>query len=81
MALHPKVQAQAQAQLDSVIGMKRLPEFDDIASLPYIEAILLEITRWRPVVPLSMYSSQLAHERSLSMLNNQNSKCTHTHQR
>ena len=56
MALHPKVQAQAQAQLDSVIGMMRLPDFNDIASLPYIEAILLEITRWRPVVPLSMCS-------------------------
>ena len=54
MALHPTVQAKAQAQLDSVVGMDRLPEIDDISSLPYIKAVLMEIMRWRPVVPLSM---------------------------
>ena len=53
MLLHPEVQEKAQAQLDSVIGSDRLPEFDDKTSLPYIEAIVLESLRWHPVAPLA----------------------------
>ena len=51
MVLNPEVQAKAQAQVDSVIGMDRLPDFDDITSLPYIEAILMETMRWHPPAP------------------------------
>lgn len=48
MATHPQVQETAQRQLDSVIGVGRLPTFEDRASLPYIEAIYREVLRWRP---------------------------------
>lgn len=68
MVLHPAVQEKAQAQLDSVIGMNRLPDFDDISSLPYIEAVLMEIMRWRPVVPLSTYSTHNVLHNELSVL-------------
>ncbi|KAH7911674.1 cytochrome P450 [Hygrophoropsis aurantiaca] len=54
MLLHPEVQAKAQAEIDSAIGTSRLPNFDDRPSLPYVEAILREILRWRPVVPLGI---------------------------
>ncbi|KAF9238521.1 cytochrome P450 [Melanogaster broomeanus] len=48
MLLYPDVQAQAQAEIDSVIGSSRLPDFDDRPSLPYIDAILRELVRWNP---------------------------------
>ncbi|KAK0204930.1 cytochrome P450 [Desarmillaria ectypa] len=50
--LYPEVQAKAQAELDAVVGHTRLPNFDDRAQLPYINAVLLEALRWNPVVPL-----------------------------
>jgi cytochrome P450 len=52
MALHPNIQLKAQKQLDSVVGTKRLPEFEDMDSLPYIQAIVKELLRWRPSVPM-----------------------------
>ncbi|PBK75833.1 cytochrome P450 [Armillaria solidipes] len=52
--LYPEVQAKAQAELDTVVGPTRLPNFDDRPQLPYIEAILSEALRWNPVVPTSI---------------------------
>ena len=52
MALYPEVQRQAQKEIENVIGTGRLPEFNDMASLSYIEAIVLETMRWHPVTPL-----------------------------
>ncbi|KAG6373510.1 cytochrome P450 [Boletus reticuloceps] len=54
MVLCPEVQAKAQAELDSVIGSGRLPQFDDRASLPYVDAFLHELVRWNPLVPLGV---------------------------
>jgi cytochrome P450 len=55
MLLYPEVQAKAQAEIDSIIGSDRLPHFDDRQSLPYVDAILRELVRWNPVVPLGEY--------------------------
>ena len=55
MVLNPEVQAAAQAQLDSVLGGRRLPEFRDRDSLPFIEAIIMETMRWHPVAGLGIY--------------------------
>lgn len=54
MALHPNTQVRAQVELDSVIGkdFNRLPSFADKDDLPLINAIVLEILRWNPAVPL-----------------------------
>ncbi|KAK0500318.1 cytochrome P450 [Armillaria luteobubalina] len=49
--LYPEVQAKAQAELDTVVGHSRLPNFDDRAQLSYINAIVLEALRWNPVIP------------------------------
>ncbi|CAE6495857.1 unnamed protein product [Rhizoctonia solani] len=53
MAMHPDVQAKAQAELDAVIGT-RLPEMADRDSLPYIRRIVKEVFRWRMVLPLAL---------------------------
>jgi cytochrome P450 len=55
MVLYPQVQAKAQAEIDTVVGLTRLPTFEDRPSLPYIEAILREMLRWMPTLPLGMY--------------------------
>ena len=52
MALHPEVQQKAQKQIDAVIGTDRLPEFEDVESMPYVQAIVKELLRWQPVTPL-----------------------------
>ncbi|KIJ12559.1 hypothetical protein PAXINDRAFT_118044 [Paxillus involutus ATCC 200175] len=52
MVENPHVWKRAQAEIDAVLGMNRLPEYDDRPSLPYVEAILRETTRWQPVTPL-----------------------------
>ena len=53
MVEHPRVWKRAQAEIDAVVGTDRLPEFDDGPSLPYVDAIIREVLRWRPVLPLS----------------------------
>ncbi|KAJ8588852.1 cytochrome P450 [Rhizopogon salebrosus TDB-379] len=54
MILFPEVQAKAQAEIDSVVGKDRLPDFGDRDSLPYIEAVICEALRWHPPVPLGI---------------------------
>jgi cytochrome P450 len=40
--------AQAQMELDRVVGRAKLPGFEDRAALPYIDAVVEEVLRWRP---------------------------------
>lgn len=55
MLQHPEVQERAQAEIDTVIGTNRLPNFDDRPNLPYVEAILMETLRMYAVAPLGEY--------------------------
>ena len=59
MTLHPDIQARAQAEIDGVLGTAyhRLPTFSDKDKLPYVNAIVLEILRWHPAVPLGLAHS------------------------
>ncbi len=59
MVNHPEVQRRAQAELDEVVGRQRLPDFNDRPKLPFIQAIILESFRWRPVTPLGTCSSMV----------------------
>ncbi|KAM5534507.1 hypothetical protein V8D89_011839 [Ganoderma adspersum] len=54
MALYPRVQQKAQAELDAVIGPTRLPAFDDVSSLPYLNALIKELLRWHSPVPCGL---------------------------
>lgn len=54
MAMSPEIRKKAQEELELAVGPDRLPTYDDRESLPYIQAILLECTRWLPVVPLGI---------------------------
>lgn len=54
MAMYPEVQMKAQAELDRVVGSSRLPDFNDLASLTYIKAVMMETLRWIPTTPLGI---------------------------
>lgn len=52
MTLHPDAMRRAQEQIDKVVSRDRPPTFENYADLPYIQAIVREIMRRRPVLPL-----------------------------
>ncbi|KAF5315269.1 hypothetical protein D9619_007193 [Psilocybe cf. subviscida] len=54
MTICPDAQRKAQQELDAIVGSDRLPNYDDWDSLPYIGALLREVLRWRPVLPLGV---------------------------
>ena len=62
MAMSTEAQRKVQDELDNVIGPDRLPSFDDLVSLPYTEATLLELMRWAPVLPLSIAHRTMADD-------------------
>lgn len=57
MVLYPKVLKRAQEEIDNVVGRERLPNYEDQSSLQYIDAIVKEVLRWRPVTPLGHFLS------------------------
>ncbi|RXW13417.1 hypothetical protein EST38_g12437 [Candolleomyces aberdarensis] len=57
LASYPDVQSKAQVQIDSVVGPNRLPAVTDIQDLPYVHAIVKEVSRWFTVVPLGVAHS------------------------
>ncbi|KAI1759439.1 putative cytochrome P450 oxidoreductase OrdA-like protein [Hypoxylon sp. FL1150] len=52
MTIYPEAQRRAQEEIDSVVGQDRLPTIADRDDLPYIEAVVKEVLRWHPVVPM-----------------------------
>ena len=52
MVSYPDVQKKAQDELDTVVGRSRMPNFQDIDNLLYIQCIVKEILRWMPVAPI-----------------------------
>ncbi|KAJ8482310.1 hypothetical protein ONZ51_g5439 [Trametes cubensis] len=54
MVLHPDKLKKAQDELDRVVGTARMPLISDKADLPYVNALIKEIMRWRPVLPLGL---------------------------
>ena len=45
MMHYPDVYHKAQEEIDCVIGRERLPELTDRGSLPYLEALVMELYR------------------------------------
>ncbi|KAF7369957.1 Cytochrome p450 [Mycena sanguinolenta] len=52
MTIHPEVQKKGQAAVDEAVGRGRLPDFND--DITYVDAIVREVLRWHPVLPLSV---------------------------
>jgi len=54
MSLYPEVQVKARSEIDQKIGVNRLPSYEDRESLPYLNAVVKELLRWNPAVPLGV---------------------------
>ena len=54
MVLYPEVQAQAQTEIDKVIGNDRLPTAEDRERLPFLSALAMETHRWHVVGPIAI---------------------------
>lgn len=48
------IQKKLQQEIDSAIPRERLPTLQDQKNLPYVQATLLELYRWRTLVPMSI---------------------------
>ncbi|KAJ7575466.1 cytochrome P450 [Mycena floridula] len=53
MVMNPDV-SKIQAEIDDVVGRDRLPTFEDRPNLPWVSAVMKEVMRWRPILPLSL---------------------------
>ncbi|KIK24043.1 hypothetical protein PISMIDRAFT_421565 [Pisolithus microcarpus 441] len=54
MILNPEIQDKVHEELDAVVGKGVLPTFEDRERLPYLQAVLYEVMRWHPVLPLGV---------------------------
>ena len=53
MAQNPAIQKKAQAVVDEAVKAEGgLPDFAHYQKLPYVEAIVREVLRWKPVAPV-----------------------------
>lgn len=61
MVLHPEVQKRAQAEVDAVVKARgRLPDFEDMSAMPYVECCITEALRYE--------SSHVIHPDSGSLM-------------
>ena len=54
MQIYPEVQQKAQEEIDRVVGSERLPNSKDRENLLYIDALVKETLRWKPVAPMGL---------------------------
>ena len=52
LILNPEVQERAHRELDAIVGEDRSPVWSDLDKLTYINMIVKEGHRWRPILPL-----------------------------
>jgi cytochrome P450 len=55
--LHPEVQRKGHEEISRVCDPSQLPSYDDLDSLPYVTAIVLEVLRWGAVTPVGIVFS------------------------
>ncbi|KAK1996510.1 cytochrome P450 [Colletotrichum falcatum] len=51
---HPRAMREARAELDAAVGRARVPTYADRAAAPYVDAVIDEVMRWRPIIPSGM---------------------------
>lgn len=54
LANNPDIQSRLQQEMDSVVSRDRLPSLEDKSRLPFLEAVILEVFRYRTALPLSI---------------------------
>lgn len=59
---NPEVFRKARAEIDRVVGKDRLPVLADRPNLRYLDYIVEEATRWRPLSPIGIPHMSLADD-------------------
>ena len=54
MLQYPEIHRRAQAEIDAVVGTDRLPTFADREYLPYVNALIKEVLRCSPIIPINL---------------------------
>ncbi|KAJ2919349.1 hypothetical protein MD484_g973, partial [Candolleomyces efflorescens] len=54
LANNPAVQTKAQEEIETMIGDDRLPLLTDREKLPYVQAVVKELSRWHTVSPFGL---------------------------
>jgi cytochrome P450 len=54
MARFPQVQTKLQEELHAVVGPNRLSNLDDLGSLPFCDAVIKEVMRFRTINPITL---------------------------
>lgn len=54
MAKYPDVQQRIYSEIEDIIGRERSPQWADHILMPYTEAVLMEVQRWKTVVPINL---------------------------
>ncbi|KAK7681811.1 hypothetical protein QCA50_015158 [Cerrena zonata] len=62
MMCHPDTQRRGQDEVDKVVGPERMPQMEDIANMPYVQAIIKEVHRFYPTAPLAIPHSNATDE-------------------
>ena len=62
MVLNPAEMLKGQEAVDAIVGEDRLPNFEDLAQMPYINQIVKEVMRWRPVINMGIPHSNTAED-------------------
>lgn len=52
----------SQTELDRIVGFKRMPDWADEPSLPYMRALIKEVHRWAPIGSLGGFMSSPSQE-------------------
>lgn len=67
MAVHPKIQQRAQAEIDEKIGLDQVPHPAQSTELDYLTAILKEVLRYAPVGNMGESSRSFVMDRPLDI--------------
>ncbi|KAF9561001.1 cytochrome P450 [Agrocybe pediades] len=62
MVVHPEIQHKAYEEVSTVVGPHRLPTVSDCTSLPYLTAVMKEVHRFNPPVPMAVRSVENADD-------------------
>ncbi|KAG8175380.1 hypothetical protein JTE90_007391 [Oedothorax gibbosus] len=52
-ANRPEIQKKIHQEIDAVLGTERFPTYQDKADMPYTEAAISEVLRWRTTLPMN----------------------------
>jgi cytochrome P450 len=54
LAAYPDIQKRIQQEIDDVIGKERRPKFSDRNQMPYLQAFMWEVWRFRTLTPINL---------------------------